>query len=142
MKKLEKISNLTKHKDNPRVIKGVKYKKLLESIKTFPEMLEARPLVVNKDMQVIGGNQRLTALRQLQIKETYIEIVNWSEKKQKEFMIKDNVSSGDWDMNMIANEWDLEELERFDFKLPNHVFDNNLDFDPYRSEPKCEICGK
>jgi len=45
-------------------------------------------------------------------------------------------------MNMIANEWDLEELERFDFKLPNHVFDNNLDFDPYRSEPKCEICGK
>ncbi len=142
MKKLEKISNLTKHKDNPRVIKGKRYEKLLESIKTFPEMLEARPLVVNKDMQVIGGNQRLTALRQLQIKETYIEIVNWSEKKQKEFMIKDNVSSGDWDMNMIANEWDLEELERFDFKLPNHVFDNNLDFDPYRSEPKCEICGK
>jgi DNA modification methylase len=118
MKKLEKISNLTKHKDNPRVIKGVKYKKLLESIKTFPEMLEARPLVVNKDMQVIGGNQRLTALRELQIKETYIEIVDWLEKKQKEFMIKDNAASGEWDWEMLANEWDVDNLNDWGLDLP------------------------
>tara|TARA_R110002012_G_scaffold69193_6_gene179217 strand:+ start:1001 stop:1429 length:429 start_codon:yes stop_codon:yes gene_type:complete len=142
MKRLEKISNLRKHPKNPRVIRGVKYKKLLESLKTFPEMLEARPLIVNKDLQVIGGNQRLSALRQLRAKETFVIEVDWSLDRQNEFMIRDNVNSGEWDMDIIANEWDLEQLESFSFDLPNHVFENNIDFDTNRTNLKCEICGK
>tara|TARA_B100000902_G_scaffold368577_1_gene392036 strand:- start:145 stop:579 length:435 start_codon:yes stop_codon:yes gene_type:complete len=144
MKRIEKVSALRKHPGNPRIIKNKDYKKLLESIKNFPEMMEAKPIVVNKDLVVLGGNQRLSALRELKAKETWIDQVDWSEKKQKEFMIKDNVSSGEWDMDILANEWDLEDLENWSFKLPNHVFENNLDFNPYRTETikTCEICGK
>ena len=142
MKILEKISKLKKHPGNPRTIKKRAYYKLLDSIESFPEMREVRHLVVNKSMQVIGGNQRLSIYRELKIKETHIEIVNWSEKKQKEFIIRDNINSGEWDMDIIANEWDLEELESYNFELPNHVYDNNLDFNPSRTEGKCFCCGK
>lgn len=107
----KKISQLKKHPNNPRIIKDEKYKKLFESLKNFPEMLTARPLVCNKKLQVIGGNQRLSALKELKVKETGVIIVDWSEAKQKEFMIKDNAKFGDWDWDALANEWDSVKLE-------------------------------
>tara|TARA_R100001443_G_scaffold16126_2_gene25946 strand:+ start:1529 stop:2119 length:591 start_codon:yes stop_codon:yes gene_type:complete len=107
----KKISQLKKHPNNPRIIKDEKYKKLLESLKGFPEMLTARPLVCNKKLQVIGGNQRLSALKELKVKEIGVVIVDWSEEKQKEFMIKDNAKFGDWDWDALANEWDSVKLE-------------------------------
>lgn len=109
MKKV-KISQVKANDSNPRYIKDHKFTKLVDSIKEFPEMLEARPIVVNKDMVVLGGNMRLRACQEAGLKEVFIEQVNWSEKKQNEFIIKDNVSFGEWDWDVLANEWENQDL--------------------------------
>ena len=90
MKKLEKIKNIRVHPDNPRLIKNDKFKKLVKSIKDFPEMLEKRPLIVNKNLVCLGGNMRLKAAREAGVKEIWIDVADWSEEKQREFIIKDN----------------------------------------------------
>ena len=85
----------------------------MESLKNFPEMLTARPLVVNEEGQVIGGNMRLKALRELGVKEAPAVVVNWSKERQEEFMIKDNLSFGEFDWDMVANEWEQVKLEEW-----------------------------
>lgn len=122
-----KVSKLIPNPNNPRVIKDDKFKKLVNSIKEFPEMLEARPVVVNPDMVVLGGNMRLKALKEAGVKEVPVYIASWDEIKQKQFIIKDNVGYGEWDWDMIANEWDAEELD--DWGLDVAGFD--LDADEY-----------
>lgn len=118
-KRLEKIYKLRKHPDNPRVIKDVKFKALVKSIKEFPEMLEKRPLVVNEDLQVLGGNMRLRAAQEVGLKEIWIDVAEgWSIEKQREFVIKDNLSLGDYDMDALANGWDLELLDDWCLDLP------------------------
>ena len=109
MKKIQ-VSLLLYNPNNPRVIKDDKFKKLVNSIKEFPEMLEARPVVVNPDMVVLGGNMRLKALREAGVKEAPVYIASWDEIKQKRFIITDNVGYGEWDWDILANEWDAEEL--------------------------------
>jgi ParB-like chromosome segregation protein Spo0J len=108
-----KVDKLKANPNNPRFIKDDKFQKLVESIRVFPEMLDARPIVVNKDMVVLGGNMRLRALKEAGIKETAVEIVDWDEQKQAQFVIKDNVGFGEWDWNNLANEWDTVELEKW-----------------------------
>ena len=108
-----RVDKLKANPNNPRFIKDEKFQKLVESIKVFPEMLEARPIVVNQDMVVLGGNMRLRALKEAGIKETAVEIVDWDEQKQAQFVIKDNVGFGEWDWNNLANEWDTVELEKW-----------------------------
>ena len=105
-----KVSLLLSNPNNPRVIKDDKFKKLVNSIKDIPEMLEARPVVVNPDMVVLGGNMRLKALREAGVKEAPVYIASWDEIKQKRFIITDNVGYGEWDWDILANEWDAEEL--------------------------------
>lgn len=105
-----KVSHLLNNPNNPRVIKDDKFKKLVNSIKEFPEMLEARPVVVNPDMIVLGGNMRLKALKEAGVKEVPVYVASWDEIKQKQFIIKDNVGYGEWDWDMIANGWDANEL--------------------------------
>ena len=83
------ITEVISNPNNPRLIKDDKFKKLVKSIQEFPDMLNVRPIVVNKDMVVLGGNMRLKAIKEAGIKEINIEIVDWSEDKQKEFIIKD-----------------------------------------------------
>ena len=118
-KRLEKIYKLRKHPDNPRVIKDVKFKALVKSIKEFPEMLEKRPLVVNEDLQVLGGNMRLRAAQEVGLKEIWIDVAEgWPIFKQREFVIKDNLSLGDYDMDALANGWDLELLDDWCLDLP------------------------
>ena len=106
-----KISKVRPNEDNPRYIKEEKFKKLVQSLKDFPEMANARPIVVNKDMVALGGNMRLKAMQEAGWKEVPVEIVDWTEEQQREFIIKDNVGFGEWDWDMIANEWDTEKLE-------------------------------
>jgi len=108
--KLIKVSDIKSNPNNPRVIKDDKFDKLVTSIKEFPEMLEARPIVVNPDMVVLGGNMRLKALKAAGVKEAPVYVATWDEIKQKEFIIKDNVGFGEWDWDILANEWDAEEL--------------------------------
>ena len=118
MKRLEKINNIRVHPDNPRLIKNQKFRKLVKSIKDFPEMLEKRPLIVNKDLICLGGNMRLKAAREAGVKEIWIDIADWSEEKQKEFIIKDNSGFGEWDWDILANEWDQDKLNDWGLDLP------------------------
>jgi hypothetical protein len=113
------IADVKINPNNPRLIKDDKFTKLVQSIKDFPEMLEIRPIVVNSDMVVLGGNMRLKACKEAGIKEIPIIIAdNLTEEQQREFLIKDNVSGGEWDWDMLANEWDAEELDNWGLDLP------------------------
>ena len=97
---------------NPRLIKDFKFKKLVKSIKEFPEMLKLRPIVVNKEGGIIGGNMRYKACKEVGLKEVYIiKANNLTDKQIEEFIIKDNVGFGEWDWDIIANEWNTQEIE-------------------------------
>jgi ParB-like chromosome segregation protein Spo0J len=107
-----KISEVKMNPNNPRVIKDDKFSKLVRSIQEFPKMLEIRPIVVNSDMIVLGGNMRLKACKEAGLKEVPIILAdNLTEDEQKQFIIKDNVGFGEWDWDMLANEWEPELLE-------------------------------
>jgi DNA modification methylase len=115
------IAGVKINPNNPRLIKDDKFTKLVQSIKDFPEMLEIRPIVVNSDMVVLGGNMRLKACKEAGIKEVPIIIAdNLTEEQQREFLIKDNVSGGEWDWDMLANEWDAEELDNWGLDIPDY----------------------
>ena len=104
------ISKVIPNSDNPRYIKEEKFKKLVQSLKDFPEMANARPIVVNQEMVALGGNMRLKAMQEAGWSEVPVKIVDWSEEKQREFIIKDNVGFGDWNWDELANTWETEEL--------------------------------
>ena len=115
-----KISDIKANPNNPRLIKDDKFAKLVQSVTEFPEMLEIRPIVVNSDMVVLGGNMRLKACKEAKIKElTVIVADNLNEEQQREFLIKDNVSGGEWDWNILANEWDAEQLTEWGLDIPD-----------------------
>lgn len=109
------IGEIKPNPKNPRVIKDENYKKLLNSIKEFPEMADVREIVVNKDHVILGGNMRFRAMQEAGWTEVPVKIVDWPQEKQNEFIIKDNISGGDWDWNILANEWDAEELGKWGF---------------------------
>lgn len=117
-----KISNVKANPNNPRLIKDDKFKKLVQSIKDFPKMLELRPIVVNDDMVVLGGNMRLKACKEVGLKEVpIIKASELTEDQQREFIVKDNVGFGEWDWDMIANEWDIEQLTEWGLDLPKDM---------------------
>jgi hypothetical protein len=106
-----KINKVVPNPENPRVIKDHKYKALVKSIKDFPKMLEIRPIVVNTDMVILGGNMRLRACQEAGLKEIPVIVAKeLTESEQREFTIKDNVSFGEWDWDVLANDWDDSEL--------------------------------
>ena len=111
MKQQVKISTVKGNPSNPRIIKNDKFKKLVTSIKEFPEMLKLRPIVVDEDMIVLGGNMRLKASKDAGLKEVWIEVAEGlTEEQKKEFIVKDNVGFGEWEWDMLANEWDSVQL--------------------------------
>ena len=114
-----KISEVKANPNNPRIIKDDKFKKLVQSIKDFPEMLNLRPIVVNGDMVVLGGNMRLKACKEAGLKEVpIIKAEDLTEDQQREFIIKDNVGFGEWDWDEIANNWDAEQLDEWGLDVP------------------------
>jgi DNA modification methylase len=119
MKKQVNIAAVKENPDNPRFIKDSKFKKLVQSIKAFPEMLEKRPIVVDEDMVVLGGNMRLKACKSAGLFEVWVDIAQgWSQEQKDEFIIKDNVGFGEWDWDILANEWDVEALDDWGLDLP------------------------
>ena len=115
----KKISEVKLNPNNPRLIKDDKFKKLVKSIKDFPEMLDIRPIVVNQDMVILGGNMRFKACKEAGLKEVPIIVAdNLTEEQQREFLIKDNTSGGEWDFDMLANEWDIEQLDAWGLDIP------------------------
>jgi hypothetical protein len=125
------ISKVIPNSDNPRYIKEDKFKKLVQSLKDFPEMANARPIVVNKEMVALGGNMRLKAMQEAGWTEVPVNVVDWSEEKQREFIIKDNVGFGDWDWDELANTWDAEELNEWglDTWQPEDFSEKNQELD-------------
>ena len=126
-----KIGKIKNNPNNPRLIKDDKFKKLVKSIKEFPEMLEIRPIVVDKDNIVLGGNMRLRACQEAGLKEVHIiQADKLTEKQQREFIIKDNVGFGEWDWDEIANNFETPELEDWGLDLPVfNSFDNEKEYE-------------
>jgi DNA modification methylase len=114
-----KISEVKTNPKNPRLIKDDKFKKLVKSIQDFPQMLELRPIVVDENNIVLGGNMRLKACKEAGLKEVFIvRAENLTEEQKDEFIVKDNVGFGEWDWDILANEWDAEKLDDWGLDLP------------------------
>ena len=114
-----KISKIKPNPENPRTIKDQKFKRLVESIQSFPQMLEIRPIVVDEDLVILGGNMRYRACKEAKLKEVHIVKANDLTPEQKqEFIIKDNVGFGEWDWDTLANEWPVDKLEDWGLDLP------------------------
>jgi len=118
-----KLTEIKSNPNNPRVIKDHKFEKLKKSISEFPKMMELRPMIINEDNIVLGGNMRLKALKDLGYKEVPEEWVkqasDLTEDETRRFIIADNVGFGEHDWEMLANEWDNEELQDWGLDIPN-----------------------
>jgi len=127
-----KTKDIIPNAENPRIIKDDKFKKLVKSIKDFPEMLEIRPIVVNNEMTILGGNMRLKAIQEIGIKEIpIIKAENLTEEQQREFLIRDNTNYGSWDWDALANDFDADDLEDWGLELPKVI-------DEVEDEPKID----
>ena len=114
-----KINSIKTNPKNPRLIKDDKFKKLVNSIKEFPQMLELRPIVVDENNIILGGNMRHKACIEAGLKEVYIvQAKDLTEEQKDEFIVKDNVGFGEWDWDILANEWDTEKLQDWGLNLP------------------------
>jgi hypothetical protein len=108
------INQIKPNPKNPRTIKPSKFKALVNSIKEFPEMLELRPIVVDEDMVILGGNMRFKAIVEAGFKEVYItRAENLTQAQKDEFIIKDNANYGDWDWDVLANEYQQSNLQHW-----------------------------
>jgi hypothetical protein len=121
--KIEKISidKIKLNPDNPRTIKDKMFKKLVKSVKSFKKMRNAKPIVIDENMMVLGGNMRLRACIEAGIKEIeYIQVLDWTEEEKKEFIIKDNLSFGEWDYELLSSQLDIDTLNGwgFDINMP------------------------
>ena len=113
------IKEVIPNKSNPRIIRDSKFVKLVQSIKDFPQMLEIRPIVVDENNIILGGNMRFKACIEAGLKEVFIIKANdLTEEQKHEFIVKDNVGFGEWDWDILANEWDTEKLEDWGLDLP------------------------
>jgi ParB-like chromosome segregation protein Spo0J len=135
-----KIGTISENPDNPRIIKGDKFNKLVKSIEDFPEMLKIRPIVVNSENVILGGNMRYKASIKAGLKEVHIiRAEGLTEDQQKEFIAKDNVGFGEWDWDALANEWDLEKLDEWGLEVPSiedftGVEEQEIEFSEYLDE--------
>ena len=131
------IKKVIPNPSNPRIIKDDKFKKLVNSIKDFPQMLELRPIVVDSNMVVLGGNMRLKACQAAGLQEVDILIADQLTEEQKaEFIIKDNVGFGEWDWDILANDWDTKNLNDWGLDVP--ILNESLQ--PIKgSDPEIEI---
>jgi ParB-like chromosome segregation protein Spo0J len=111
------LSKIKPNPNNPRIIKDDSFEKLCRSIQEFPKMMSLRPIVVDSDNMVLGGNMRLNALQHLKFKTIPDEWVKnaaeLTENEKRRFIIADNVSGGEWDIADLAANWDREELDKW-----------------------------
>ncbi len=139
MKRLVPLNKIKTNEINPRSINQDKFLQLVQSIKDFPSMLEARPIVVDETGTILGGNMRLQACRQAGLKEVWCYIVlEWSEEQKKQFIIKDNINFGQWDYDLLANEWEEEELIEWGLDLP---IPKELKEFEEKEKNLCNTCG-
>lgn len=147
--KLVNIQQIIPNSDNPRLVNTAKFEKLKESIKNLPQMLELRPIVVDSNNIILGGNMRYKALVELGYKEVYIiQAGNLTDEQKKEFIVKDNLNYGDWDYDILANAWDSYDLEKWGLDVWINEDDIETHIDTEEIEQKkdnkevCILCGK
>lgn len=131
--KLRNINELKLHPNNPRIIQDDKYEKLVQSLKDFPEMLDIRPLVIDENDMVLGGNQRLKAAKDAGIREIPTIQVNFTEEQKTEFIIKDNSSYGEWNWDILKSDWDISLLQDWAIDLPSYM-DGSFKLDDFFEE--------
>lgn len=130
--KIEKIrvDFLKGNTKNPRKINDDKLRKLVKSIREFPEMLEIRPIVVDENMIVIGGNQRFKAAQMAGLTEVPVmKVENLTEEQKQQFIIKDNVNHGDWDWETLVSDFNLDTLRDWGADIPDFNMDAEPDID-------------
>ena len=136
------ITEIKSNPNNPRLIKDHKFKQLVKSIQDFPQMLELRPIVIDENNMVLGGNMRLKACIEAGLTDVPVKVASLSEAQKKEFIIKDNVSFGEHDWDLLANEWDIQSLDDWGLEIP--AFANN-DIEEKKENTKggtiCPNCG-
>ena len=114
------INEIKPNPSNPRIIKDDKFKKLVKSIQDFPQMLELRPIVIDENNIVLGGNMRLKACIEAGLKDVPVkQAKELTEEQKKEFIVKDNVGYGEWDWDDLANNWDEQLLTEWGLDIPN-----------------------
>jgi hypothetical protein len=118
-----KLSKLKLNDRNPRTIKDTKFTQLVRSIENFPKMMQLRPIVVDEHFVILGGNMRYRACLELGMKEIPDEWVkiakDLTDEEKRRFIIEDNVAFGDWDWDVLANEWDAAQLIEFGVDTPS-----------------------
>jgi ParB-like chromosome segregation protein Spo0J len=136
------ITQIKPNPNNPRIIKDNKFKLLVKSIQEFPQMLELRPIVIDENNVVLGGNMRLKACIEAGLTDVPVKVASLTEQQKKEFIIKDNVSFGEHDWDLLANEWDIQSLDDWGLDIP--AFANN-DIEEKKENSKggsiCPNCG-
>ena len=121
-----KINAIKTNPKNPRLIKDDKFQKLVKSIQEFPQMLELRPIVVDENNIILGGNMRYKACIEAGLKEIFIlKAEDLTEEQKDEFIVKDNVGFGEWDWDILANVWDTDKLQDWGLDLPIYFNDSD-----------------
>lgn len=144
---IEKIDKLIANDANPRQINKKAYESLKKSLRDFPEMKKLREIVVDENLMILGGHQRIYALKDLGYSDVTVkQVFGLTDKQKREFIIKDNIASGEWDTDIIANQWDIEELENwgvanFNFGDIKDEGDEPAAKDTETKELECPGCG-
>ena len=112
------INDITPNPTNPRVIRDEKFQALVKSIQEFPDMTMVRPLIINQENIILGGNQRYMAMKEIGFTTVPCQKVDWSEERQKEFLIRDNTNYGEWDWDALANDFNSDDLSDWGLDLP------------------------
>lgn len=140
------INTIRPNPNNPRTVNVAKFEKLKQSITDFPQMLKLRPIIIDNEGYILGGNMRYKALVELGHEEVHvIKADDLTEEQKKEFIVKDNLSFGDWDFDILANEWDSVELEDWGLDVwqnEDDIIANETEEEPQNNKIECEVCGK
>lgn len=125
--KIVKINQLRLNDQNPRFIRDHKFEKLVKSIQSFGKMLEIRPIVVDENMVILGGNMRFRACKQAGLDEIPVMIVSGlTDAEKNEFVVKDNVGFGEWDFEMLGNQFEHDQLLDWGMDVPISFNDDDL----------------
>ncbi|MCC6396646.1 MAG: hypothetical protein IT282_06470, partial [Bacteroidetes bacterium] len=136
--KTVRLNKIKLNPDNPRRISDRDMDLLVNSIQQFPDMMKLREIVVDETMTVLGGNMRVLALRKMGIQEATAKICKGLTADQKrEFIIKDNSSYGEWDMDALANEWSDLPLEEWGVDIPEEWAAGQTE-EPQDAEPQID----
>jgi hypothetical protein len=141
MKKQElnmKLADIKPNPKNPRLIRDSNFRTLCKSLQDFPEMLQAREIVIDEDNIILGGNMRYKALKQIDVKQVpVIKVTGLTDEQKDEFIIKDNVNYGVWDWDILANDYDAAKLKEYGLNVwqPQEVPGDEVDLDFADPEP-------